>query len=214
MFAILACLSGIFALLILSELLGQKKILRGDPQRQFVHITVGSFIAFWPWLVSFDTIAWLGAVMLAVVLLNRRKKLADFYSEVERKSYGDIFFALAIIFTALLTDEKIFFALAMLTMAVGDGLANVVGQRYGKKWKYQFLGHTKTVIGSMTIWLVSMSILGVGLLFAQDLVDYSAYAALLLAVPPILVLVENTAIWGLDNLVVPIVVLLALNLAK
>ncbi len=214
MLAIIACLSGVLALLVLSELLGRKKILRGDPQRQFVHITVGSYIAFWPWLVSFDTIAWLGAAMLAVVLLNRRKKLADFYTKVDRKSYGDIFYALAVIFGALLADEKIFFALAMLTMALGDGLANVVGQRYGKKWKYQFLGHTKTVLGSMTVWLVSMSVLGVGLLFAQEMVDYSAYTTLLLVVPPLLVLVENTAIWGLDNLVVPIAVLLALNLAK
>ena len=214
MLAIIACLAGVFALLVISELLGRKKILRGDLQRQFVHVSVGSFIAFWPWLVSFDTIAWLGVALLAVVLLNRRKKLADFYSEVDRKSYGDIFYALAIIFGGLIADEKIFFALAMLTMALGDGLANVVGQRYGKKWKYQFLGHTKTVLGSMTVWLVSMSVLGVGLLFAQEVVDYSAYTTLLLVVPPLLVLVENTAIWGLDNLVVPIAVLLALNLAK
>ncbi len=214
MLAIIASLSGVLALLILSELLGRKKILRGDPQRQFVHITVGSFIAFWPWLVSFDTIAWLGVAMLTVVLLNRRKKLADFYSEVDRKSYGDIFYALAIIFGGLIADEKIFFALAMLTMALGDGLANVVGQRYGKKWKYQFLGHTKTVLGSMTVWLVSMSVLGVGLLFAQEAVDYSAYTTLLLVIPPLLVLIENTALWGLDNLVVPIAVLLALNLTQ
>ncbi|MEX0881371.1 MAG: hypothetical protein WDZ34_00585 [Candidatus Saccharimonadales bacterium] len=214
MLAIIACLSGVLALLILSELLGRKKILRGDPQRQFVHVTVGSFIASWPWLVSFDTIAWLGVVLLAVVLLNRRKKLADFYSEVDRKSYGDIFYALAIIFGGLIADEKIFFALAMLIMALGDGLANVVGQRYGKKWKYQFLGHTKTVLGSMTMWLVSMSVLGVGLLFAQEMVDYSAYTTLLLAVPPLLILIENTAIWGLDNLAVPIAVLLALNLTQ
>jgi phytol kinase len=214
MLAILACLTGIFALLVISELLGKKKILQGDLQRQFVHIAAGSFIAFWPWLISFDTIAWLGVLMLAVVLLNRRRKLADFYTDVDRKSYGDIFYALAVIFGALIADEKIFFALAMLTMALGDGLANVIGKRYGKNWKYQFWGHSKTVIGSMTIWLVSMVILGVGLLFAQDLVDYSAYAILLLAVPPLLVIVENAAIWGLDNLVVPIVVLLALNLAK
>ena len=214
MLATLFCLAGIFTLLVISELLGRRKKLRGDLQRQFVHITVGSFIAFWPWLISFDTVAWLGVVILAVVLLNRRKKLADFYSEVDRKSFGDIFYALAIISSALITDEKIFFAVAMLTMALGDGLANIVGQRYGKKWKYQFLGHAKTVLGSMTMWLVSMSVLGIGLLFAHDLIDYSAYGVLLLVLPPILVLVENTAIWGLDNLVVPVAVLLALNLAK
>ncbi|HEX5394912.1 MAG TPA: hypothetical protein VFW52_00975, partial [Candidatus Saccharimonadales bacterium] len=160
MLAIIACLAGIFAILLLSEMLAQKKLLSGDPRRQFVHIAAGSYIAFWPWLISFNTIAWLGLVMLAVVLLNRRKKLADFYTDVDRKSYGDIFYALAVISSALMTDEKAFFALAMLTMALADGFANLIGQRYGKDWRYKVFGHTKTVIGSMAIWLISMSILG------------------------------------------------------
>ena len=214
MLAIIVCLAGIFAILLLSEVLAQRKILSGDPRRQFVHIAAGCFIAFWPWLVSFDTIVWLGIAMLGVVLLNRRRKLADFYTNVERKSYGDVCFALAVIVTALVTDEKAFFALGMLTMALADGLANVIGQRYGKNWRYEFLGHTKTVLGSMTIWLVSMSVLGVGLLLAKDSIDYPAYSTLLIAVPPILVLVENVALWGLDNLLVPIVVVAALSMVQ
>jgi dolichol kinase len=214
MLEIIACLAGIFAILLFSEILAQRKILNGDLRRQFVHIAAGIFIAFWPWLISLTTIAWLGAAMLAAVLLNRKKKLADFYTNIERKSYGDICYALAIITTALMTDEKAFFALGMLTMALADGLANIIGQRYGKNWQYKFLGHTKTVVGSMTVWLVSMSILGVGLLLARDIVDYSAYTTLLIAVPPLLVLVENVALWGLDNLLVPIIVVAALNLTQ
>ena len=113
-----------------------------------------------------------------------------------------------------MTDEKAFFALGMLSMALADGLANIIGQRYGKNWQYKFLGHTKTVVGSMTVWLVSMSILGVGLLLARDIVDYSAYTTLLIAVPPLLVLVENIALWGLDNLLVPVIIVAALNLTQ
>lgn len=214
MLAVLFCLAGVLALLIISELLGRKKILRGDPQRQFVHISVGSFIAFWPWLISFKTIALIGAAMLAVVLVNYRVKLIDIYTDVKRRTYGDIFYALAIIFCALLTDEKVFFAIAMLTMAIGDGLANVIGQRYGKKMQYKSLGHSKTVFGSMAIWFVSLFILGVGLLFAHDMVDYSNYVLLLIFVPPTLVVIENASLWGIDNLAVPVAVLVALNLAQ
>src|SRR5687768_2716839 len=107
MLAIIGCLAGVLALLLLSELLRQKKILRGDPQRQFVHITVGSFIAFWPWLISFQAIAIIGVAMLAIVLVNYKIKLFDFYSGVNRHSYGDIFYALAIVASALVTDEKV-----------------------------------------------------------------------------------------------------------
>ena len=214
MLAAAFCLAGVFALLIISELLSQRKKLHGDSQRQFVHITVGSFIAFWPWLISWRSIQIIGVAMLAVVLLNRRYKLADFYTAVDRKSYGDIFYALAIVLSASLTDEPIFFAVAMLTMALGDGLANIIGQKYGKRWKYQFFNHPKTVIGSMAMWLVSISVLGIGLLFAHDVVDYSQYGTLLLLVPPALVIIENAAVWGLDNLLVPIVVILTLNLTQ
>jgi len=214
MLAVAFCLAGVFALLIISELLGQRKKLHGDLQRQFVHITVGSFIAFWPWLIGWRTIQIIGVAMLAVVLLNRRYKLTDFYTKVGRRSYGDVFYALAIISSALLTDEKIFFAVAMLTMALGDGLANIIGQRYGQRWKYKFWGHTKTVYGSMAMWLVSISVLGIGLLFVTDIVDYSEYGTLLLLLPPALVLVENAAVWGLDNLLVPAVIIMTLNLTQ
>ena len=214
MLAIAFCLAGVFALLIISELLGQRKKLQGDSQRQFVHITVGSFIAFWPWLISWRSIQIIGVAMLTVVLLNRRYKLADFYTKVDRRSYGDIFYALAVVLSASLTDEPIFFATAMLTMAVGDGLANIIGQRYGQNWKYKFWGHTKTVYGSMAMWLVSIGVLGIGLLFAVDIIDYSEYGTLLLLVPPALVLIENAAVWSLDNLLVPAVVIMALNLTQ
>jgi dolichol kinase len=215
MLAIFACLVGVFAILVIGELLGQQKILRGDPQRKLIHIIVGCFIAFWPWFISWKAIAWIGVAMLAVVLLNHRVKLIDFHSSINRNTYGDIFFALAIIAAALITDDKIFFALAILIMSIGDSAANLIGQKYGgKQWRYKVFNHTKTVIGTMAMWFTSICILGVGLLFAHDLVSFSAYATLILVLPPILVVAENIGLLGADNLLVPLVVLLALNLAS
>ena len=214
MLAIAACLAGVFALLVIGELLSQRKILKGDPQRKFLHISIGSFIASWPWLISWHAISWIGVSMLAVVLLNHRVRLIDFHSNLNRHTYGDIFFALAVIIGPLLTHEKDFFALAMLIISISDSLANLIGQKYGKGWRYEVFGHTKTVVGSMSMWIVSLYILGYGLLFAHDLIGFSAYAALILTLPPILTLTENLAFRGLDNLLVPLTVLLALNLAK
>lgn len=214
MLATFACLAGVFAILVFGELIGQKRLVRGDPLRKILHISIGSFIAFWPWLISWQTIVWIGVAMLAVVLLNHRIKLVDFHSNINRRTYGDVFFALGVIAAALLADERIFFTLAVLVMSFGDSAANIIGQKYGQKWRYQVFGHSKTVIGSMAMWFVSLCVLGVGLLFAHGLVTYSAYTILILATPPILALLENISIMGFDNLVVPVAVLLALNLAK
>lgn len=214
MLAIFACLAGVLVLLITGELLKQKKLLTGDLLRQVLHIAIGSFVAFWPWLIDLSTIAAIGIGLLAVVILNYRYKLVDLYSGVNRQTYGDIFYALAVIFTALLADKEIFFTLAILTMAIGDGLANIIGQRYGMHMRYKVFGHTKTFYGSMVIWLSALCVLGAGLLFANEMIDYSKYGILLLVVPPILVVVENAAVWGLDNFIVPLIVVWALNLSN
>jgi phytol kinase len=214
MLAVAFCLLGVFAILVIGELLGQKKIIQGDRQRKFIHIAVGTFIAFWPWFISWKAIVWIGFAMLAVVVLNHRYKLIDFHTKIKResKSYGDIFFALAVIASALLADSDVFFAMAMLIMALGDGLANLVGQQYGGEWRYKVFNHTKTVIGTMVMWFVALCILGVGLLFAHEQLDYGSYVLLILFLPPILALVENFAILGFDNLLIPTTVLLALRL--
>ena len=211
MFGVLVCIGGVAVVLALAELLWRQKILKGEEQRKFVHIVGGSFAAFWPWLVSWRTIQLLGMALLAGVLLNRYKKFSHFEDGARRESYGDIFSALAIILCATLTTEPVFYALAILHLALADGLAAVVGKRYGKRWSYKVFRQSKTVIGSMTFWIVSVCILGAGVLFASDLITFENYAILLIVVPPVLTALENLAVLGFDNIVVPVAVIAALN---
>lgn len=213
MLEILFCLSGIFLILALSQFLEHKKIIAGELQRKFVHITGGIFIAFWPWLISWEAISWIGVAMLLLVLFNHRLRLVDFYSQIGRDTYGDVFFALAVILLPLITHDKVYFALAMLIMAIGDSLASLIGQKYGQNWSYSVFNNKKTVIGSMTMWFASFCILAAGLLlFANDQIGLPAYSALILLLPPILALVENVVMAGMDNLAIPVVVLLAFQL--
>jgi phytol kinase len=214
MLAVFFCLFGIFVILALSEILGQKKILTGELQRKFVHIASGSFIASWPWLINWQAIAWIGTAMLLFVLLNHRARIVDFHSHRPSHGYGDVFFALAVVAGALITDQKAFFAMAMLTMAWGDGIAGLAGQMYGKHWRYKVFGYTKTIIGTMAIWIVSIYILAAGItLMANSVISYKHYALLVLFLPPLVAAVENLAVNGFDNLVMPILVIGALSLA-
>jgi dolichol kinase len=216
MLAVIVCLAGVFALLAIAEYMARQKWLKGENLRQFVHITVGSFVAFWPWLIGWSTIQIHGTAMLAVVILNRsrRGRFFHFNKVTKRETYGDIFFALAIIACALLTTDKIFFALAILNLSLADGLAAVVGLNFGKRWRYKVYYHTKTVLGSMAFWLVSICVLGVGLLFAHNVIDFTHYALLVVFLPPLLTALENVCMLGLDDLVIPLAVLLFLRLAQ
>lgn len=209
MLAAFACVAGLALILTVGEMLWNRKILRGEYQRKFDHILIGSFVAFWPWIISFRTIQIISAFMIAVALFNHLHKTFHYGNNLGRHTYGDIFFALGIMLVSLLTGDKLFFALAILNMALADGLAAIAGRRYGKNWRYLVLTHTKTVIGSMTFWLVSLCIFGIGLLFSSDLAVH--YLPLILFLPPALMLVENIPGLGADNVFVPLVVILVLN---
>lgn len=215
MFAVIACLGGIGLLLVLAELLWRQKILKGEGQRKFLHIAGGAYIAFWPWMVSMRTIQLLGAAMLVGVMLNRGSSTKlHFLRGPKRESYGDVFFALVVMLCALLTDVKLFFAIAILHLALADGLAAVVGKKYGKAWQYKVFRQTKTVLGSMTFWFLSLCILGTGILVGHDIISFQSYAILLIFLPPVLTIIENIVGFGLDNLVIPLAVLVALHVVQ
>jgi dolichol kinase len=211
MLAVIVCLAGIDLILMVAEILWRRKILRGEYQRKFVHITAGTFIAFWPWLISFRSIQLIGLAMLAGILFVQAHKMLHFTSDPGRVTYGFVFFAVAVILISLLTNNRLFFALAILNMSLADGFAAIVGQKYGKNWEYYVFSHTKTVIGSMTFWLVSLGIFGIGLLFSPAAASH--YLALLLFLPPLLTIAENVPGVGSDNIFVPLAAILVLNLA-
>jgi len=214
MLAVIACLGGIFAILVISEILYKQKILHGEYLRKFVHISSSSFIAFWPWLISWRTIELISLAMLAVVIFNHRIRVIHISGNIARKTYGGMLLPVGVLSCALLTNIKIFFALAILHMALADGLAAVIGTAYGKKFRYKIFHQLKTLIGSMTFWLVSLCILGTGLLFLSDSLSFTHYALLIIVLPPILAFLENLAVLGFDNVVVPVAVVLALQLAS
>ena len=209
MLAVIACLAGLALILVIAEILWRKKILRGEYQRKFVHMLAGTFIAFWPWIITFQQIQIISLVMLATILVVQHYKLLHFTSEPKRVSYGFVFFALAVLITSILADNKLIFCLAILNMALADGVAAIVGHKYGKGWHYVILTHTKTVVGSMAFWATSLFIFGIGLLFSPILADH--YLGLLLFLPPILLIAENLPGLGSDNIFVPLVTVLVLN---
>lgn len=214
MLAIIVCLLGVLVILVTAEILWRHKILVGENERKFVHILVGTFAAFWPWFISWRAIQLIGFAMLIATLLNRHRLTFNYSAGLRKDGYGDILLAVAIILCAFLTQEKLFFTLAILHLSLADGFAAVVGVNFGKYWNYKIFQQVKTVLGTMAFWFVSLCILSVGTLFAYDLISFQNYMLLILILPPLLALIENISIRGFDNIMVPMVALLALTIAQ
>lgn len=211
MLAIILSVLALSVLLFIIEFLGRWKVLGPELKRKSFHVISGSFIAFWPWLMSWRTIELLALIMLVGVIANYRVGVFNFRKGLGRKTYGDAFLAAAVIFAAYFAGSKIFFALAILNVSLADGLAALIGKRYGKNWRYQVFSQTKTVIGTMTFWLVSLVVAAVALLFAKHQINFNDYVWLIILLPPVMAALENFSFLGIDNLTVPLAALAILN---
>lgn len=211
MLKLAVCLLGLLVLLIIAEYIGKKKILKGEYHRKFLHINAGTFIAFWPWLISWRWIQILALALFFGMLANRYFGFLNYHGKVGRATYGDILYALAIFICSLLTHNRYFFALAIAEIAIADGFAAIVGSNYLKYWGYEVFRHKKTVIGSMVFWIMTVCIFGAGLLPAHDSISYQNYFLILLLFPPLFTLLENLSIYGFDNIVIPVAVVVLLR---
>jgi phytol kinase len=201
MYIVLSILA-VFAVLCASEIGWRRHWLKGEFGRKFVHILVGSFVAFWPFFMSWATIRWLSLAFLVIVIISDRLKVFKAVHSVQRPTFGEICFALVVGLLTLVTHSKGIYAAALLQMSLADGLAAVVGTYYGTHNKYHVLSHAKSVAGTATFVVVSALIFA-GYAMVGGTMPTLREAAVGVAGAAIL---ENVGLFGLDNLFVPLYV--------
>ncbi|MDZ7744655.1 MAG: hypothetical protein U5K77_02740 [Candidatus Saccharibacteria bacterium] len=207
----LAAIAVVFIILLASETLWRNKKLRGlEQSRKLVHITVGSFIASWAFFMPLWHIQIIAALMLVVVLVSRTLKVFRGIHSVKRKTYGDLLYPISIGLVAALASSPWIFAAAILHMSVADGLAAVIGNKFGKGNSYKVFVETKSIIGTATCLVVSALIISWIILWSPAGFDVLMWPAILW-VPVLVAAVENLSPYGTDNLTVPIIVVLSLS---
>ncbi len=204
---ILLTILAVLALVLIGEFWWRKQRLHTEFTRKFVHITVGSFVAFWPFFLSWNEIRYLSLAFLLVVGISKYFHLFRAIHSVQRPTLGELFFALAVGAVTLITQDKWIYAAALLQMSLADGFAAVIGTNYGQRFRYIVFGHAKSILGTFTFLVVSALILtgysheSGQYLTAVFIFDLSVAAAA----------IENIGVAGLDNLLVPVLVAGALR---
>jgi len=193
-----------------SEYLWRKDILRGEKIRKLVHIASGCWVAFWPWLLTYDQIAIIAIIAIAAQVVDRRLKIFHATFETKRFSLGDFSFPAGVLVTALIAGNQWIFAIAILHIALADGMAAVMGKLYGQSNHYKIFKGNKSVAGSLTFLFISYVLMGVAIMALHVTEPSSVFAILLL--PPVLLGVENIAPFGLDNLAIPLIATVLLRL--
>ena len=183
------------------------RFAKGEPEivRKIVHIGTGNVIMLAWWL---DVPASLGItasiVASAITLLSYRFPLLPGINSVGRQSLGTFFYAVSMgILVAWFwhIEQPQYAAIGIMVMAWGDGLAALIGQRFGKH-KYKVFGAQKSWEGSLTMALVSF-IISSGILLSVEGNIWQTWVVSL-AIALAATSLEAISFLGIDNLTVPL----------
>jgi dolichol kinase len=204
----------VFSLVALMEVCVTRFGLARDLSRKITHIGAGMIIAFLP---LFDDAHWskylnVSIFVIWIVLLVQKGLLADVNDEAvktmtrtgDRRELlkGPLYFVIVATLCGTLFYKTFEGVLAMAILGWGDGMAPVIGSRYGKI-KYQILS-PKSVEGSLTMFV---SAFVASLLLVQFIVPQEYNFNRILILSAIATLAEGISPKELDNFIIPLAVI-------
>lgn len=198
MLEIIATLSSWAIALLLSEYLWRKKLMRGEYARKTVHILISLSIASTPYYLSWNLIQMLGGLGLAAVIFMRLTHFFKSTYDIPRKSWGDIIGPLSILLLAFLEPPAIIFVAVMLHTGLADGLAAIIGTKYGKGNGYKVMGYDKSLAGTFAFFLTSV-VATAGIIAFGNIGSIGSVWILLVIVPIATTIIENIGVYGIDN---------------
>ena len=169
--------------------------------RKIIHIGIGPLIPIAQFLkiAQSSALIFTGIVSL-MVFINYTYKLFPTIEDVQRKSYGTLFYCLSLFILIYLFWDKDPYALitGFFIMTFGDGLAGLIGKSSNSK-SWIFIEQKKSLFGTMTMFLTSLIVVcSIGYAQKNSLnLNYFTIAF-------IATLLEQFSVLGIDNFIVPI----------
>jgi len=169
--------------------------------RKIIHIGIGPLIPIAQYLrIDQNSALIFTGIVSLMVLINYSYKLFPTIEDVERKSYGTLFYCLSLFILIYLFWDKDSYALitGFFIMTFGDGLAGLIGKSFNSK-SWIFFKQKKSLFGTMTMFLTSLIVVcSIG--YAQENSLNSNY----LTIAFFATLLEQFSVLGVDNFIVPI----------
>jgi phytol kinase len=201
MFTLAIIVVAVFALIAVSEILWRNRDIDPEYTRKFIHISVGTFVAFWPLFLTRNEI-----ITLSGALSSYFKVFTAIHS-VQRPTWGEVFFALSVGVLAYVAQSGWIYLAALLHMSLADGLAAIIGTKFGRRTRYYIFGHPKSAVGTVAFIVVSAVIFAGFFKFTPN-----PFTLWFIPITLTAAVIENIAVRGLDNLLVPLLVAVSLNL--
>ena len=197
----------VILLLIFTEKILSKKYPRTS--RKILHIMTGNIAFILPIFQTREMMVFLaaGPFILFTFLMSPYSPIKSVRGKTSEAGHGLglVYYAIAwAVLAYIFFDTKEVIAIGILAMSYGDGLASLIGIKFGKK-KYQIFEDVKSYIGSYAMFTFTFIMMIVALLFYGKLSLNYETLFLLLCIAGISAIVEGVTPRGLDNLSVPFV---------
>ena len=202
----------IFYLSLLFSLTFIYKLFRPNNKellRKIIHIGVGPLIPLAKSLEINQNLAqYIAASISILVLINYIYRLFPIIEDIDRKSFGTLFYCLSlfILISFFWNEDPSSLYLGVFIMTFGDGLAGLLGKNFKSK-SWIIFNQKKSLIGTTAMFLVSLIITVSLAYFGGYEISFFLPLIALLATT-----IEQFSIAGIDNFFVPIASAFAFNL--
>lgn len=207
MFIFISTLAAWSLVILVVEMLWRRGKLKGEYARKTIHILLSVSLAFTPLFLSWNWIKIGGVISVISVFVMRKTKLIQSVYDVKRFSWGDVAGPAAITLIAFFEPSRSLFAAVVLHIGLADGLAAVIGTKYGQSNKYKVLGNNKSWAGTATFVICSL-LITLGLILFGPPLGFAALWPLLILLPLFTTLVENFGVYGSDNALIALTVII------
>lgn len=179
--------------------------INAEWSRKIAHIGSGIVALTYPDYIHNHWVVFALSLSFTIILYASKKlRLFPSIFEVDRKSYGELFFVWTSWLLFLLyqyTGEVIYFYLPFSIVVFADPMAALVGKSFPLK-KYKIFGNTKSIGGSLAFFVVSFAL---SYYFFSKTAFSGNVFLISLVHAAVLTFVEAISTKGTDNLTIPLV---------
>ena len=203
----------IVVLVALGVIMGIAKVfssgLSAEWSRKIVHVGMGCVSLGFPFMFeSRLSVLYLALITIPVLLLLRlnqklRKNLGDVLLGVNRKSFGELFFVVAIVTVFLLHQAPYEYLISIAVLTFADSIAALVGVSYGRFRISHAEEDAKSSEGSIMFFIVAYFCALIPLQLMSE-VGRAEVLVVSFLIGLLAALIEMVSVNGNDNLLLPI----------
>jgi phytol kinase len=180
-----------------AEFIKRKYSVSVDITRRLIHIGTATVAVIAPLYVTKEILVLVSLIFAGVLFVGRTYNLFSAVHSVKRYTFGEVYLPLGVAITALifLPQNIQAFQYGVLIMGISDAVGGFIGEKFGKH-TLKIFQNNKTLEGSISFFLCSVII---------TTIFYPVFGYWLVIIPLVLTFVEIIFVYGLDNLVLPII---------